>query len=54
MTDDGRHLFCLRHGALYHPTTGRCVSGPCDGATLFRMPVEERDGEVAVLVALLR
>jgi nitrite reductase/ring-hydroxylating ferredoxin subunit len=53
MTDDGRHLFCLRHGALYQPSTGRCVAGPCDGATLFRMPVEERDGEVAVLVALL-
>lgn len=53
MTDDGRHLFCLRHGALYQPTTGRCVSGPCDGATLFRMVVEERDGEVAVMTELL-
>jgi nitrite reductase/ring-hydroxylating ferredoxin subunit len=54
MTDDGRHLFCLRHGALYQPSTGRCTSGPCEGATLFRMPVEENgDGEVVVVLDLL-
>lgn len=53
MTDDGRHLFCLRHGALYEPKTGRCVSGPCDGATLFRMAVEETAGEVAVMTELV-
>jgi nitrite reductase/ring-hydroxylating ferredoxin subunit len=53
MTDDGRHLFCLRHGALYHPSTGRCVSGPCDGATLFRMVVEETAAGVTVTSELL-
>ena len=37
-------LVCKNHGALYHPVTGRCESGPCGGASLYRVPLIEREG----------
>jgi nitrite reductase/ring-hydroxylating ferredoxin subunit len=39
-------LVCSTHGATYDPATGRCVGGPCRGARLRALPVEERDGVV--------
>jgi nitrite reductase/ring-hydroxylating ferredoxin subunit len=39
-------LVCSTHGALYDPATGRCVGGPCRGARLRALPVEEREGNV--------
>lgn len=45
-TDDGTHLLCRNHGAIYEPDTGLCVAGPCAGAALFSIPVEVRDGQV--------
>lgn len=38
-TEDGRHLICSTHGALYRPESGECVAGPCPGARLSRLPV---------------
>src|SRR3954471_3920344 len=38
-TDDGRHLVCLTHGALYDPESGVCVDGPCKGQSLYPLPV---------------
>ena len=37
MTDDRRHLLCHAHGAIYRPSDGLCVSGPCVGASLLRI-----------------
>ncbi|HXG53692.1 MAG TPA: Rieske 2Fe-2S domain-containing protein [candidate division Zixibacteria bacterium] len=45
---DGRHLMCYTHGALYEPATGFCVSGPCQGQSLYRLPVTVDRGEVLV------
>jgi nitrite reductase/ring-hydroxylating ferredoxin subunit len=42
----GHHLICATHGALYEPASGSCVAGPCRGAALVPLPVEERDGAV--------
>lgn len=39
-------LVCCHHGARYAPDTGRCVEGPCEGASLTALAVEERDGEL--------
>jgi nitrite reductase/ring-hydroxylating ferredoxin subunit len=39
-------LVCCHHGARYAPDTGRCVEGPCEGALLTTLAVEERDGEL--------
>lgn len=41
-----RYLICATHGALYEPASGACVAGPCRGAALVPLPVEERDGAV--------
>ena len=41
-TPDGRFLVCMNHGALYDPTDGRCLEGPCAGAFLRPIPVIQR------------
>jgi len=35
LAPDGRHLLCQSHGAMYRPSDGRCVEGPCEGEALF-------------------
>lgn len=47
-TEDGRYLVCLTHGALYEPDSGLCVDGPCQGLSLYRLPVLVDQGEVVV------
>ena len=39
-------IVCAMHGAVYEPTNGRCIAGPCAGARLMPVAVEERDGQV--------
>ena len=48
LSEDGRHLMCYTHGALYDFSTGVCVSGPCKGESLYRLPVRVERGEVLV------
>lgn len=47
-TEDGCHLVCLTHGAIYDPDSGLCVDGPCQGLSLYRLPVLVDRGEVLV------
>lgn len=47
-TEDGRHLICATHGAIYLPNTGLCVGGPCPGASLTPLPVA-REGETLIV-----
>jgi nitrite reductase/ring-hydroxylating ferredoxin subunit len=35
---------CRHHGAMYRVHDGVCVSGPCAGASLTRLALEQRDG----------
>lgn len=37
-------LVCCHHGARFAPDTGECVEGPCRGAFLTALALEERDG----------
>ena len=46
--EDGRHLMCYTHGALYEPATGFCVAGPCKGESLYKLPVRVDRGDVLV------
>ena len=39
-TEDKRHLICANHGAIYEPTNGECVWGPCFGAFLQGVPLK--------------
>lgn len=42
----GLYLICATHGALYEPHSGLCVAGPCQGRSLERIDVDERDGNI--------
>ena len=42
---DGK-MICAHHGACFDITTGECVDGPCKGASLTRVGVSVRDGQV--------
>ncbi len=44
--ESGLYLICATHGATYEPATGRCISGPCKGASLTAIDVLEEDGHV--------
>jgi nitrite reductase/ring-hydroxylating ferredoxin subunit len=46
--EDGRHLVCSVHGAVFAPDTGVCAEGPCPGARLERLSVA-RDGDALVI-----
>lgn len=45
---DGMVLICSTHGAVYDPLTGECLGGPCRGAGLVPIAVDEVDGEVVL------
>jgi len=47
-TRDKRHLLCTTHGARFEPETGKCVSGPCKGASLRTYPLAIKDGVIFV------
>ena len=47
--DEGLHLVCATHGALFEPADGRCVAGPCRGAALVTLDVVERGGDVLLV-----
>ena len=48
LSEDGKYLMCYTHGALYEFATGLCVSGPCRGEALYRLPVRVDRGEILV------
>jgi nitrite reductase/ring-hydroxylating ferredoxin subunit len=47
-TEDGRLLVCSTHGAVFTPSSGACVAGPCAGDRLQPLPVR-RDGDGLVV-----
>ena len=44
--DAGLYLVCATHGALFEPDSGRCVGGPCQGASLNKVAIDVVDGAV--------
>jgi nitrite reductase/ring-hydroxylating ferredoxin subunit len=47
--DSKQFLVCATHGALYRPSDGFCVAGPCAGACLDHVEVRERAGMIYVM-----
>lgn len=43
---EGSHFVCQTHGATYEPLTGKCIAGPCVGASLKPLEVEVIEGVV--------
>lgn len=46
LDEDGRHVRCARHDALFDLADGRCIAGPCLGACLARIDVRVERGQV--------
>jgi len=44
----GQMILCVMHGALFEIETGDCVSGPCAGLGLQRLPVHVHNGYVVL------
>lgn len=47
--DDGLYLICATHGAVFEPDSGLCCGGPCRGASLERLDIDEVEGNVVLL-----
>ena len=41
----GEWLICASHGAIFHPQSGECLGGPCNGG-LVRIALLEQEGQV--------
>lgn len=41
MDDQRQWIVCSTHGAIYHPKSGECISGPCRGESLQKLNVTE-------------
>ena len=48
MSEDGEHIMCHTHGALFEIEDGFCVAGPCAGASLA--PVAVRVDETGAVI----
>ena len=48
LSEDGAHLICGTHGAMYRLVDGYCVDGPCEGLSLQTLHVREDGGELYV------
>ena len=46
LDDERRFILCATHGAVYEPTTGQCIAGPCAGERLMHVDVVEHGGRV--------
>lgn len=46
LDSDKRYIMCSIHGAIYEPTTGEVLAGPCRHGRLTRIEVFESDGQV--------
>lgn len=40
------HMICSTHGAMYSPTSGHCLGGPCRGGRLRPIEVTESDNQI--------
>jgi nitrite reductase/ring-hydroxylating ferredoxin subunit len=50
MSEDGHHIVCATHGALFQIHDGYCIAGPCAGDNLRPVPVRV-DGAGRVVLA---
>jgi nitrite reductase/ring-hydroxylating ferredoxin subunit len=46
LTREGDLVICSSHGALFRPSDGFCIGGPCAGRSLWPWPIRVEDGEI--------
>ncbi len=44
--ESGTHIMCATHGAQFNVHDGMCISGPCVGDSLTRLPLRVTDGKI--------
>lgn len=45
-SSDKRYVMCATHGAVFEPSNGECIWGPCVGLSLQSVPIEIDGGQV--------
>ena len=50
LAKDGSHLQCGTHGARYRISDGHCVDGPCKGAVLHALTLEQHGDELTLVL----
>ncbi len=51
--ESGLYLVCATHGALFEADSGKCVGGPCQGASLVKIAVDVIGGDINLRVGRL-
>lgn len=46
LTDEENRLVCAHHGAVFEPSSGVCIAGPCKNAALREVPIDESEGRI--------
>ena len=46
--ETGLYLICATHGAAFEPDSGRCIGGPCLGASLKKIAVKVENNQVVL------
>ena len=49
LSDDGEHIECATHAALFRIEDGVCIFGPCEGDRLTQIKAEVRGDTVYIL-----
>ncbi|NHN39969.1 Rieske (2Fe-2S) protein, partial [Pseudomaricurvus alcaniphilus] len=50
LDSSGAEIVCSAHGARFEPATGLCISGPCKGMSLTRIPLfVNENNEICIL-----
>ena len=51
--DSGLYLVCATHGAIFEVDSGKCVGGPCQGASLVKVAIRVVNNVVTLAVGRL-
>ena len=46
---DAQLIVCQQHQAIFTPTNGQCITGPCIGSQLTSIPIVEQDEQILLL-----
>jgi len=48
---DKRYLICREHFALFDPETGKCISGPCPIADLYKIAIVQQQDMICLVLS---
>jgi|TARA_B100001250_G_C19810334_1_gene795412 nitrite reductase/ring-hydroxylating ferredoxin subunit len=54
LTEDKSLILCQSHGAKFEISDGLCVSGPCSGSMLQKIPLQIANGKISIKLSCLQ